>query len=130
MKQIDINILKDVLSDIADETNNHIVFKSSIIGSMSNSYLKLDHPISSEKYHELIKLSLKYYFTETGDNIYCLIDYTSRDYNKSTIHCLNFITGTKREVYSIRKDRFKNLMTRFGFFRDPVYLQMHEMGNK
>ncbi len=127
MKQIDTNILKDVLSDITDETNNRIVFRKSYLGSMPNFYISLEYPISSEKYHDLIKLALNYYFNETGDNIYCFINYVSRDSHKSNIHCLNFITGTKREIYSIKKDKFKNLMTRFGFFRDPVYLQMYEM---
>ena len=31
MKQIDINILKDVLSDITDETNNRIVLEEIVL---------------------------------------------------------------------------------------------------
>lgn len=138
---IDINILMDILIDIADETGNNLKYPSENFrevpfggGVKFKSYNRKDlsyqlkFPIFiSTIYYHLLKQALDYYYKETSDDICCHIEYSSK---KDKINSIRFFINNNKEIYSFNEKDFQQIMTRFGKYKYSTFLRMSEINYK
>lgn len=122
---IDINILMDILIDIADETGNDLKYPSENFrevpfggGVRFKSYNRKDlsyqlkFPIFiSTIYYHLLKQALDYYYKETGDEIICFL------YSKSCSYIEKVYFMRKYVLENIVKiDYTESILTKDGFY--------------
>ncbi len=125
---IDIEILSDMLIDIADDTCNSLKYPSNNFREVpfgggirfkhwNKKYvsycLKFDTFISTS-YYKLIRHVLEYYYSETGDEIFCFIYSNSTSYIERLyfirMYVLNDIT---------RLEPTDKILTKDGFYKPP-----------
>lgn len=122
---IDISILMDLLSEIADETGNNLKYPSENFrevpfggGERFKSWNRKDlsyrlefSTFISTEYYTLIKQVLNYYYEETGDEIICFL------YSKSTSYIEKLYFMRKYVLENIVKLNYTDsILTKNGFY--------------
>lgn len=122
---INVDILKDILVDIEDETSNDIIYPSELFREMPFgggirfrhwnkkyvSYCLKFNTFISVDYYSLIKYTLEYYYKETGDEIFCFIYSRSSSYIEKIYFIRMYALGDIVKLESTDK-----ILTKDGFY--------------